>query len=250
MQPSTQSPRPSHVPVPHEVPADTKRSVGHAAAVPLQSSATSHAPVASRHSVVSGANVSGGQVSLVPSHVSALSHGPAAGRHSVPAGCPAHGRRSSQLPAKQIPSQHISPLAQRDVVSQMLPLQTASSHGPPTHVVASHIEYWQSFTGSHMPSGPAVHPVSSGVCVQTLSSHASTVQSTESSHSVASVHSSETQRSPMHTSPSPHGGKHPPPASPGSASLASMPPPSLGPWPSGQQRWSMHVWPAGHSLSS
>jgi len=60
-------------------------SAGHAAAAPVQFSATSHSPAADRHEVVEGANASVGQAVDVPVQVSATSQIPAAARQTVPA---------------------------------------------------------------------------------------------------------------------------------------------------------------------
>src|SRR5205814_1687093 len=47
--------------------------------------ASSQAPSAARHTVVSGWKTSAGQAALAPSQISATSHAPAAARHTVPA---------------------------------------------------------------------------------------------------------------------------------------------------------------------
>src|SRR6185436_18843941 len=60
-------------------------SAGQFAPVPVQNSATSHSPVAARHSTLLGLNSSAGQVGLTPSHASARSQSPAVARHTVPA---------------------------------------------------------------------------------------------------------------------------------------------------------------------
>jgi hypothetical protein len=71
---------------PQEVPSATWRSAGHAAALPVQVSATSHSPVAGLQAVPAGRNWSAGQVQAAPSQVSATSHAPADARQVVPAG--------------------------------------------------------------------------------------------------------------------------------------------------------------------
>jgi hypothetical protein len=67
------------------VPAVTFASVGHAAELPVQLSATSHTPAAARHTVALDRKASVGHAVLLPVHVSATSHGPAAARQVVPA---------------------------------------------------------------------------------------------------------------------------------------------------------------------
>ena len=67
------------------VDADAKPSAGHAPAVPVQVSATSHWPAEARHTVLEDANPSAGHVALVPVQFSATSQSPAAARHTVPA---------------------------------------------------------------------------------------------------------------------------------------------------------------------
>src|SRR2546430_10550312 len=66
----------------HAVPLSLKASVGQAAFVPSQASATSHSPAAARHSVPA---LPAGcwQVVLVPSQVSAV-HGLPSSVHAVP----------------------------------------------------------------------------------------------------------------------------------------------------------------------
>ena len=90
-------------------------SAGHAASVPVQVSAGSHAPADGRHSTVAGCKVSAGQETLVPVHVSATSQTSAAARHSVPAVAggwmhrplPSHWSALQTLPS----SAHAVPLA-------------------------------------------------------------------------------------------------------------------------------------------
>src|SRR5262245_7225786 len=94
---------PAHVPpwhtpptaqesAPHDVPSGAFASAGQSLLTPSQLSATSHAPVAGRHTPVRF--TSGGQLLLLPSQVSATSHIPAAPRQVVPAGA---GRSGGQL---------------------------------------------------------------------------------------------------------------------------------------------------------
>jgi hypothetical protein len=59
-----------------------KASLGQTAPSPVQVSATSHGPAASRHGMVLGANASEGQVALTPLQVSATSQVSAAPRHT------------------------------------------------------------------------------------------------------------------------------------------------------------------------
>jgi hypothetical protein len=66
-----------------EVPWDFNVSVGHAALVPVQLSATSQTPAAVRQTVELGLNAFVGQSLLVPLHVSARSHAPAAERQTA-----------------------------------------------------------------------------------------------------------------------------------------------------------------------
>src|SRR5262249_13219649 len=58
-------------------------SLGQAAEVPVQVSATSHTPAEARHTVVEGWKPSAGQAADVPVHVSATSQGPADARQTV-----------------------------------------------------------------------------------------------------------------------------------------------------------------------
>jgi hypothetical protein len=67
------------------VPALTSASAGHAALVPMHVSATSQAPADARHTVVDAAKASAGHAELVPVQVSATSQLPADARHTVPA---------------------------------------------------------------------------------------------------------------------------------------------------------------------
>jgi hypothetical protein len=61
-------------------------SPGQFGPVPVQNSATSHAPAATRHWKVSGRKESLGQKSEFPEQVSATSHTSTAARQTVPAG--------------------------------------------------------------------------------------------------------------------------------------------------------------------
>lgn len=60
-------------------------SAGQSGELPVQLSATSHAPPARRHTVEAGASVSAGHARSVPLQRSSTSHAPAEARHSVPA---------------------------------------------------------------------------------------------------------------------------------------------------------------------
>ena len=74
----------------HGVPAAARRSVGQEAEAPVQSSATSHSPIAARQTTLDAPKRSAGQTDAVPSHCSATSHAPAAARQmlpALPAGC-------------------------------------------------------------------------------------------------------------------------------------------------------------------
>src|SRR5262245_815070 len=76
---------PSHTPAPqcpsvHSVPSGWTASTGHVALVPVQSSVTSHSPVASRHTSVDDAKLFAGQSLLVPSQLAATSQAPWAER--------------------------------------------------------------------------------------------------------------------------------------------------------------------------
>jgi len=66
------------------VPDGSNTSVGQAAAVPLQRSAASQAPVGTRQTLRAGANLSSGQRDESPVQDSATSHWPEAGRQPTP----------------------------------------------------------------------------------------------------------------------------------------------------------------------
>ena len=66
----------------HDVPSGAPRSIGQAADVPLQLSATSQTPAELRQTVPFDFKVSAGQVLLEPSQLSATSHPPAALRQT------------------------------------------------------------------------------------------------------------------------------------------------------------------------
>ena len=59
------------------------KTVGHAAEMPVQASATSHTPADARHTVDDGWKVSAGHEALVPVQLSARSHTSVAVRHTV-----------------------------------------------------------------------------------------------------------------------------------------------------------------------
>jgi hypothetical protein len=91
-------------------PAPATASVGQAAALPVQVSATSQTPAGTRHTVVAGANPSAGHAAALPLHFSATSQIPAEARHTVVAGAnalvgqaaevPLHFSATSQIPAE------------------------------------------------------------------------------------------------------------------------------------------------------
>src|SRR5262245_40570532 len=74
---------PEQVAVRQGVPALASASPGHAAALPVHVSATSHAPALGRHSVPEATNASAGHAVESTEQCSATSHEPAADRHSV-----------------------------------------------------------------------------------------------------------------------------------------------------------------------
>ncbi len=112
--------------------------------MPVQVSATSHTPVAARHSTVAGSKASGGQSLLTPSQLSATSHGPATARHCAmlftsagqAALVPVQVSATSQAPAAA--RQTVPLLAgsggwmQRPLASQLSAVQTLPS---PAHAV-------------------------------------------------------------------------------------------------------------------
>jgi hypothetical protein len=69
----------------HWIVEAEKTSAGHALLVPLQFSAMSQVPTDARHTVLDGSFASVGQVVLVPVQLSAASQTPAAARQIVPA---------------------------------------------------------------------------------------------------------------------------------------------------------------------
>lgn len=71
----------------HAVPSGALLSLGQLGALPVQFSATSHAPFTGRHTVDEGLNGLAGQVADEPVQLAGRSQTPAALRHCVPA-CP------------------------------------------------------------------------------------------------------------------------------------------------------------------
>jgi hypothetical protein len=102
----------------HSTEEGWKTSVGHAAELPVQLSATSQVPAEPRHSVPEGTKLSAGQSVLDPSQLSATSQVPAAARHWVPEGS---GVWMLQLPD--------SPAGSHDVAAHPI----ASSSTPRRH---------------------------------------------------------------------------------------------------------------------
>jgi len=115
------------------VPSSFFTSGGHASFTPSQSSATSQAPFAGRHSSMRFA--SAGQDLDVPSHASAMSHSPADGRHGVPAVAATSGGQSGEVPVQLSAASHC-PLAVRHTVPALpagcvqvpVALQTSEVH--------------------------------------------------------------------------------------------------------------------------
>jgi hypothetical protein len=81
-----QPPSPSHDPPLHVVPVGAKASGGQSAPPVEQLSATSHVPLAARHTCAASWRASSGHVGLVPSHTSGGSQSPREARHTVPLG--------------------------------------------------------------------------------------------------------------------------------------------------------------------
>src|SRR5205823_13806512 len=88
------------------VPLACFASAGHAALEPVQLSARSHAPAATRHTVLAGWKASAGQAALVPSQVSGTSQTPAAARHTVPAAAFASAGQAAALPLQNSAGSH------------------------------------------------------------------------------------------------------------------------------------------------
>ena len=137
----------------HAVPGDLSASAGHAADVPVQVSATSHAPAAVRQVVVAAANPSAGHAADVPGHFSATSHVPADARQVVVAGANASAGHASAVPlhtsaVSHVPvdARHVVPLVTGEQVPTLPesvhepqpPLQALSQQTPPTQKPLAH----------------------------------------------------------------------------------------------------------------
>ena len=122
----------------HAAPLACFASAGQATLVPVQASAASHSPAATRQTVVVGSRTSAGQLVLVPVHVSIGSQMPADARHVVPP-FPAACWQVSLLPSQRsvvqtFPSSvHAVPLAcfASPGHAAFVPVQlSATSHSP------------------------------------------------------------------------------------------------------------------------
>lgn len=112
-----------------------RRSAGHAAESPLQTSVTSHGPAATRHAVELPRNTLAGQV-LAPPQVSATSQGPAAGRQTVLAGAAPVAVHAGTPPLQRIvPVSHGLPVAHGAPSGQPETQLPRPSHEPSEHVV-------------------------------------------------------------------------------------------------------------------
>jgi hypothetical protein len=111
----------------HWVPASTNRSTGHAAAAPLQLSATSHTPPAARQPTEDGRKPSTGHADEMPSHDSLTSHTPASGRHTTVAGS-----------GEQVPSTGPFAATLHAWQSVVPPLHAVLQHTPSTQRALSH----------------------------------------------------------------------------------------------------------------
>ena len=118
---------PAHEGARHWVPASRKRSTGHAAAVPLQFSATSHTPAEVRQPTAGGANPSTGQAAETPSHDSLTSHTPASGRHTTVVGS-----------GEQVPSTGPFAALLQAWQSVVPPLHAVLQHTPSTQLPLTH----------------------------------------------------------------------------------------------------------------
>src|SRR5207244_1620679 len=126
----------------HAVPFALKASVGHAALVPVQVSATSHSPAAARHTAP--AFPAGCvQVLVLPSHRSRV-QGLVSAVHAVPAGCFASAGHVALVPVQLSATSH-SPAAARQTVpafpaacvhagAPTVPLHTSAVHTLPSSV--------------------------------------------------------------------------------------------------------------------
>src|SRR5438067_1193834 len=119
----------------HAVPLGSFASVGHAAFVPSQTSATSHSPTAGRHTALA---LPAGcwQVSLVPSQVSAV-HGLWSSVHAVPLGSFASVGHAAFVPSQTSATSH-SPTARLHTALalpagcwqvSLVPSQVSAVHG-------------------------------------------------------------------------------------------------------------------------
>jgi hypothetical protein len=92
----------------HTVVAGWKLSAGQAGSLPVHNSQLSQPPPwPKRHTTVDGSKASLGQLALLPLHVSATSQVSLAARHSVPAGSNSHAEEQ-QSPGTVLPSSHCS----------------------------------------------------------------------------------------------------------------------------------------------
>src|SRR5450631_1344765 len=103
-------------PAPQVVPAGAKVSVGHAAEVPEQVSATSHKLSAGRQTVPAAASASAGQTADVPVHVSAASQPPAAGWQTVVAGAKPSAGQTDEVPVQNSAASQVPVEARQSVV--------------------------------------------------------------------------------------------------------------------------------------
>ena len=111
-------------------------SAGHAAAVPVQVSATSHAPALTRQVTVFAAKASAGHVNAVPLQTSAVSQGPAAARQVVPAATgPADTQTAEPDEQSIVPRSHGLPVLHEAPCVQPATHMPAASQLPPAHVV-------------------------------------------------------------------------------------------------------------------
>jgi len=144
----------SHAPADarHVVEAGRKTSSGHLADMPVQTSARSQSPAAARQVVPAATSTSTGQSLDVPVHFSAVSHVPAAARHVVVAGSYASSGQAGEVPV-HFSSRSQPPCAARQTVEASA-IASRHSTWTPSHVSAT----------SHAPADARhVPPAGSGV---------------------------------------------------------------------------------------
>ena len=132
---------------PHATVEGAKASVGHAADAPEHCSSTSQAETAGRQLVAAATSVSAGHAGETPSQASATSHAPPEARHTVEAAATASSGQAVLTPSQTSATSHTSAAARHGVAF----VTGAQTPSVPPVIAATHA--WQS-------AAPSPHAVS------------------------------------------------------------------------------------------